>query len=179
MNTATFNLENDHIQILRLTDIMEIITTLGDPEVAHLQEVVDLIRNFADGMHHLKEENQLFPMMGKKGLSNEQGPVAVMLHEHEQGREYVRGMAEGIELYKQGDHSKLEVIFKNMIGYAELLRAHIYKENNILFRMADNLFTQDDQKSLLAEFDKIENPDQGDPHAKYVKRIEHLASIYL
>jgi hemerythrin-like domain-containing protein len=179
MNTATKNLENDHVQILRLTDIMEQITTLDDPQLAHLEEVVDLIRNFADGMHHLKEENHLFPLLGEKGMPNEQGPVAVMLHEHELGRQYVRGMVDGINGLKEGDPSGKAMIFKNMLGYAELLRAHIHKENNILFRMADDLFTDDDQQNLLSEFNKIENPVDGDKHGVFFIRIENLAAIYL
>jgi hemerythrin-like domain-containing protein len=179
MYTATNNLENDHVQILRLTDIMEQITILDEPQLAHLEEVVDLIRNFADGMHHLKEENHLFPLLGEKGLPKEQGPVAVMLHEHEQGREYVRGMVESIKGFQAGDPAKKEVIYKNMLGYADLLRAHIHKENNILFRMADGLFTKDDQHHLLNEFSKIENPELGDKHQTYFARIERLAGIYL
>jgi len=179
MNTAANNLENDHIYILRLTDVMKQLTSQEIPEIGHLKEVVDLIRNFADGMHHMKEENHLFPSMVSKGLPKEHGPVAVMLYEHEQGRQFVRGMVENIALYEQGNLSARDQIYKNMTGYAELLRNHIHKENNILFPMADNLFSQSENQNLLTEFDRIENPSEGVNHQVFIERIDRLAEIYL
>ena len=82
MNSATKNLENDHIYVMRLTDVMKAITRSETPDINHIESVIDIIRNFADGLHHAKEENLLFPALGKKGFSPQQGPVAVMLHEH-------------------------------------------------------------------------------------------------
>jgi hemerythrin-like domain-containing protein len=133
MNTATANLENDHVHILQLINVMERITQLKQVEVSHLESIVSLIRNYADGLHHAKEEKLLFPKMVEKGYSFEQGPIAVMLHDHEEGRNFVRGMAEHIALYKEGNISALDGVFSNMKGYIDLLRAHIAKENNVLF----------------------------------------------
>ena len=69
MITATANLENDHVHILKLIDVMERITQQSEINVAHLENIVDLIRNFADGLHHAKEEQMLFPKMVEKGFS--------------------------------------------------------------------------------------------------------------
>ena len=179
MMTATRNLENDHVHILLLTDIMVSVTQREVPDVRHLEEIVDLIRNFADGIHHIKEENQLFPALGKKAMPSQGGPVAVMLHEHEQGRGYVKGMMEHISLYKTGETSSPNKIYENIRAYAELLKSHIYKENNILFRMADNMLTGDEQLKMLDEFDKLENPEQGSRHGSFVERINNLAAIYI
>jgi len=179
MKTATENLENDHNYILQLTETMEKIAELEEPHVADLEEVVDLIRNFADGMHHTKEENFLFPLLGEKGFSREQGPVAVMLNEHTQGRNYVKGMIENISLHKEGDKTALGKVYANMSGYAELLRNHITKENNILFRMADNVFSEQEQQDLLTEFVKIENANLPAGRQSFISRIEKLAGNYL
>jgi len=179
MKTATENLENDHIYILQLTDVMERITILEEPHIADLEEIVDLIRNFADGMHHNKEENLLFPLMGEKGFSKEQGPVAVMLSEHVHGRNFVKGMTENISLLKEGDATALRKVYTNMLGYAELLRNHIAKENNILFRMADNVFSEQEHQGLLTEFRKIENANLTAGRQSYISRVEKLAGQYL
>jgi len=88
-------------------------------------------------------------------------------------------MADNILLYKQGEHSARDKIYRNMLGYAELLKNHIHKENNILFRMADNLFSEAEQENLLSEFGKIENPGSGAGHQAFLKRIDHLAKLYL
>ena len=49
-------------------------------------EALDFFRNFADGCHHAKEENLLFPRMKERGVPENGGPIGVMLAEHEQGR---------------------------------------------------------------------------------------------
>jgi len=180
MNTATKNLENDHGYILRLIDVMEVITKKGAPDVRDLETIVGLIRNYADGIHHEKEEQLLFPLMAEKGFSMEQGPVAVMLIDHAEGRGYVKGVREGIELYKNGQQGAISVIFRNMQGYIDLLRSHIDKENNILFRMADNVFSETDQQNLLKEFSRVEKGGSGENvRATYIAAIEELEGIYL
>ena len=180
MNTATQNLENDHKHILKLIDVMEAMVKLPEANVFHLEEVVELIRKFADGLHHAKEETLLFPLLAEKGFSMQQGPVAVMLMDHEQGRAYVKGIAENILLYKKGQLSALKQVYANMDGYADLLINHISKENNVLFRMADNVFTAENQQSLLAQFSLIDSGSTtGVTGHDYVNQIESLANQYL
>ncbi len=157
MNTATENLENDHVNILRLTDVMEKMIQVKSTNTEHFEKTVSLIKGYADGLHHAKEENLLFPLMVKRGYSAKQGPVAVMLNDHAQGREYVKGMVEGIAGYKRGNETALTKIYENMQGYIILLRNHIAKENNVLFRMADTALSEKDQQELLEEFAKVEN----------------------
>jgi hemerythrin-like domain-containing protein len=158
---------------------MEKITESAAPDVGHLELVVKIIREFADGLHHAKEEQLLFPLMVRKGFSNESGPVAVMLHDHEEGRNFVKGMAENISLFKQGQSSALPSIYSHMLGYADLLKNHIAKENNVLFRMADKAFTPAEQESLLLDFAKVElsAENQGNKN-DYIALIDNLASVY-
>jgi hemerythrin-like domain-containing protein len=176
---ATSNLENDHVYILKLCDVMERMAQVEKIDPAHLEIVVSLIRNFADGLHHKKEEDLLFPKMAEKGFSPEMGPVAVMLHEHEEGRNYVRGIAGNIELHKSGDKGAAEAVCSDLLGYAGLLKNHIAKENNILFRMADNALSEDEQQTLLEEFGKAEKSlAPGGSSSSYIAQIQELAKIY-
>lgn len=179
MNTATANLENDHVYILRLIDVMEQITQKPEANVDHLDAIVDLIRHFADGLHHAKEENFLFPKMVEKGYSFQQGPIAVMMHDHVLGRNFVKGIADNISSYKTGNKNALTAIYKNMSGYIELLRAHISKENNVLFRMADSALSAEEQQVLLNQFKKVENNAVcGGVVADCIVRIDNLAITY-
>lgn len=179
MNTATKNLEDDHVHILKLIDVMEHITHLESPEISHIDIIVDLIRNFADGLHHAKEENIFFPLLGERGFSPTQGPVAVMLHEHVEGRNYVKGIADNIKLYKEGNNAALREVFRNMTGYAELLRNHISKENNILFKMADNALSESDQRNLLTRFAEAEkNHARPEASPGYPQQVKELAAFY-
>ena len=180
MKTATQNLENDHIYILRLCDVMLAMVEKQSVDTSHFELVIDLIRKFADGTHHAKEEDLLFPLMGEKGFSSKQGPVAVMLHEHEQGRNFVKEASEGIQKLKDGDSEALQSIYKNISGYALLLQGHIDKENNILFRMADQAFSDEEQQNLLVQFTTIEsNTDEEFNPKNSIQKIDNLAAIYL
>lgn len=180
MKTATENLENDHIYILRLTDVIMAMIKNQSKEISHFEMVIDLIRNFADGLHHAKEENLLFPLLGEKGFSPEHGPVAVMLNEHTQGRDFVNGALIAIKEFKNGNQVELETIYENLGNYAFLLQNHISKENNILFRMADQVFSYEEQQMLLVQFDEVENNAGVDfNHVNSVQKINTLAEIYL
>lgn len=179
MNTATKNLEDDHVHILRLIDVMEYITRSENPDISHLESIVDIIRNFADGIHHAKEENLFFPFLAERGFSTTQGPVAVMLQEHMQGRNFLKGIADNITLYKNGNKEALNEIYRNMTGYAELLRNHIGKENNILFRMADRVLSESDHLNLLGKFEEAErNHVSTSGSEDYIERIQKLVSHY-
>lgn len=118
--------------------------------------------------------------MAERGFSLEQGPVAVMLNDHKEGRIYVKGMSEGTDRYKNGEQGAIALIFQNMQGYIELLRSHISKENNILFRMADNALSDRDNETLLQAFAEVErNNRSGIDPSGFIGSIEFLAKIYL
>lgn len=179
MKTSTQNLENDHIYVLKLIDVMRALTTSETPDAGHMENIIDIIRNFADGLHHAKEEELFFPALEKKGFSARQGPVAVMLHEHIQGRNFVKGMTENLDQYRNGNKEALKGVYQNMNGYAELLVNHISKENNILFRMADKVLSDEEQKRLLESFESIEqNRKEGMHVSDYIERIDGLALFY-
>lgn len=179
MYTATKSLEKDHENILRLIQVMEKIQLSIEPDVNHLETIVDLIRNYADGFHHAKEEELLFPLMAQRGFSTENGPVAVMLHEHTLGREYIKKTSVLITKYKAGDRTCLSEMYQNIQGYVDLLRSHIVKENTILFRMADRVLTDEDQKQLLKQFERVENSNLcGGVLQDCINAIEKLAKAY-
>ena len=158
---------------------MKAVTRFEFPDIERIENIIDIIRNFADGLHHAKEENLFFPALESKGFSAQQGPVAVMLHEHIQGRTFVKGIAENLELYKKGNKAAVTGIYQNMSGYADLLVSHITKENNVLFRMADNTLSENEQKNLLVQFEAIEQNRSSGTRAKdYIIRINDLALFY-
>jgi hemerythrin-like domain-containing protein len=156
MNKATQNLEDDHVYILELTDIMVEMAGLPALDPRQVEEVVDIIRNFADGLHHAKEEKLLFPLMVEKGFSLQAGPIAVMLSDHEQGRQYVKEMADGVVELKNGNPHSPEKIREAMLGYVELLQSHIAKENNVLFRMADQVMNTEEEAELFGRFKALD-----------------------
>jgi hemerythrin-like domain-containing protein len=117
------------------------------------------IRNFADGVHHRKEEGVLFIAMNQAGMPTQGSPIGVMLADHEQGREFTREMDSAAKKWDAGDASACHAVVHNAQGYAALLRQHIYKEDNILFPMAGRIIPVERQKAVDAEFERIQQED--------------------
>ena len=179
METATKNLENDHVYILRLIDVLEKMVLTISTELKHIELAVGLIRNYADGFHHAKEEKLLFPVLVKKGFSYDQGPIPVMLHDHAEARKFVQGMTKEIETIKNGDTSSFNILYENMQGYIDLLRAHIRKENNVLFPLADKKLSPEDQEELLMAFSAMEKTNYKPGMInRFITEIEGLEVIY-
>jgi hemerythrin-like domain-containing protein len=119
-------------------------------------EAVDFVRNYADLRHHGKEEALLFPALEQHGIRNEGGPVGVMLTEHVIGRQLVAELETAARKYEAGDDSARAQIASASRQYAQLLSAHIYKENNILFMMADQVLDSPAQTELRARFETVD-----------------------
>ena len=148
----------------------------GEVHAEAIGEMVDFFRNFVDRCHHAKEERHLFPALGAKGFPAESGPVAVMLHEHEQGRGAVRAISEALSGARSGDRRATDALADALIGYVELLRNHKFKENNVLFPMADRVLAEGEQATLAAQFDKVEAEEIGEGvHERYHELAHRLA----
>ena len=181
---ATQQLINEHEVILKMLEILGAATEkLENNEDVNLQDIesmIDFLRVFADKCHHRKEEALLFPALEKKGISNQGGPIGVMLNDHVQGRKFIQGMADGIEVYKADKTKGARKIAENALDYINLLSQHIAKENNVLFKMADNVLSPLDQQELLIQFDEAEEKELGpDVQKKYQELVSKLSDIYL
>ena len=181
--TPTEQLKEEHEAIKLTLRVIEKISQKIDAgekiDAKHLDMILEF-KVFADKCHHGKEEDVLFPAMVAVGIPKEGGPVGVMLQEHDVGRGFVRGMSDGIERYKKGDRSAPGIFASNARGYAELLAQHIYKEDNILYPMADSHIPEKRQREMLEEFEKIEQERIGaGKHEQFHKNLDLLKSVYL
>jgi len=138
---AIKTLRDEHRSFLRILSALEEyvarLTGEGAAEPADLARFVHLFREYVDVGHHEKEEGALFPALWAHGFAQGSGPTAVMLHEHETGRALVRALAElagRVAAWTEADRAQVAVIARR---YLALLEAHIEKENEILFRMAE------------------------------------------
>lgn len=130
----------------------------------YILSMLDFFRDFADKLHHAKEEVHLFEMLITKGMERKDSPVESMFMEHEKGREHVRKIREFLLTENPSEIS--EKLNKEMNAFVNLLRDHIDKENNMIFIMADNFITQDDDTALAEIYTKIEE-EQKDLFTKY------------
>lgn len=118
-------------------------------------KAIDFIRNYADKFHHAKEEDILFKALCGDSVEMHCNPTEQMLHEHELGRQYIKDLESAVGA---GDSQK--AVF-NAMGYGQLLEDHIFKEDNILYPMAEEVLPQPAQEQLADDFIRAEKENFG------------------
>lgn len=136
-------LVDEHKLILRMITLLERNaprTAAGDyTNWQFYLDGVDFIRNYADRFHHAKEEDVLFEALVTNGMPRANSPIAAMLMEHDQGRAYVGAMETAAREALAGKAGQETAIAENALAYAELLRGHIGKEDDILYPLAERV----------------------------------------
>jgi hemerythrin-like domain-containing protein len=175
---ATLSLSSDHRVIERVIAALEVAANrleAGDRvDPQFFLDAARFIAGFADGLHHRKEEGVLFEAMAANGMPTDGGPIAVMLYEHDQGRDFTLGMREAAERLAAGDESARRLVVDNARGYATLLRQHIFKEDNILFPMAGRVIPAAQQDAVFAAFERIERESGASGATEYLALAERL-----
>jgi hemerythrin-like domain-containing protein len=180
----TEQLTAEHRSILSMLEVFTCMAEqleAGEPiPPDHLEQGLTFIREFADHCHHGKEEDHLFTAMEAAGIPREGGPVAVMLYEHDQGREYVRNMATALEAYRAGNQEAGSTFSDNAHGYISLLKQHIHKEDHILYPIADQHLSADQQATLKSAFEQVDRQRfGGKTKEELIQILEELKAVYL
>jgi hemerythrin-like domain-containing protein len=175
-DSATALLGDEHRIIERVLAVLQKLTTKPvENALDDWKKALDFFSHFADKCHHFKEEQVLFPAMEEHGIPREGGPIGMMLMEHEEGRGYVRAMVAAIRLVETKNEVAKEILIEKAKAYLQLLREHIQKEDEILFRIADDVIPPDEQKALLRSFEEHEAKEIGEGvHEKYLRLVEEL-----
>ena len=123
----------------------------ADPIYARMEGVVALIREAES--HYVREENVLFPYIERHGITQ---PPAIMWMEHDQ----IRQMKKGVYAVVESARSLAPAAYGEQLGaaavsLAEMLAAHFFKENKILFTTAMRLIAADEWLEARAEFDEL------------------------
>ena len=178
---ATEILMNEHRvieQVLACLDAMaEDASARHAVDAASARDAIAFLRTFADGCHHLKEESRLFPALERCGLPPQAGPTAVMRHEHEVGRAFIRKMEEYATASEKGDPAAADRFAFEARSYVDLLREHIAKEEQVLFPMADRMLPAAVHDELLRGFASAEEHEMGEgTHETYLALADRLAA---
>jgi hemerythrin-like domain-containing protein len=180
---ATQQLKDEHwgvkVMLAILEQVCRQLEGTGNLNKEHFEEILGFLKVFVDRCHHGKEEDLLFPALEAAGVPKD-GPIKVMLQEHDLGRKYIRAMSDAFSGFTKGDKSVSQNIVENAKGYITLLRDHIEKENNVLFAMGDRLLSKNIQDELYEGFEKIEEERIGiGKHEELHHLLEKLSAIYL
>jgi len=140
-----------------------------------MRRALDFLLEFGDKMHNRKEENILFPLMAKRGLPTEGGPIGVMLMEHEAERNLLQKMTGEIPNLDRASREAKQYFKEKGLEYLKIRAEHIWKENDILYPMGRKVLTEEDAAYLLAEFNGADSLTYG-PNAKehYRQMVEEV-----
>ena len=154
MKTALQILSDEHQNILKVIDALlkecDSLKSGNKINKDFFKKIIDFIKGYADKFHHAKEEDILFVELCKDGVRMHCNPTQQMLHEHDLGRNFIKELEKGIE-----ENNKEEVV-ENAKGYAHLLQEHIFKEDNILYPMADESLSLSVKNDMLEKFQRVE-----------------------
>ncbi|GMV07058.1 MAG: hypothetical protein AMXMBFR53_33330 [Gemmatimonadota bacterium] len=157
--TPTGILRDQHAKILRVADVLEHLLLPGGADAPRdldaVEECATFIRLYADALHHGKEEDLLFAELHDRGMPIEEGPLAVMLWEHQQGRAHVRALLEALPGARGGDPRAVEAVRDAGLAYVSLIRGHINKENNVLFNWADQMIEAPACRRLCGDYEGV------------------------
>ncbi len=147
----------------------------GKQDKVQTGRAIDFLLEFGDKIHNIKEEQFLFPLMGKRGAPTEGGPIGVMLLEHDLERKLLLKMQMALDTLSTSSDDEKAVFVKEGLDYLTIRAEHIWKENDILYNMARQILTEDDFAYLLKEFQNSDLQHYGEEaSAKFTAMLEEV-----
>jgi hemerythrin-like domain-containing protein len=141
----------EHRAILRMLDVTHELAHLLEVGVDVPPDMLDAVAEFMRvfGDEHLrKEEQHLFPALGKRGVSLDGVAVDTLQHDHDQARRLLGKMSEAGTAYRAKRPKADRRWGRIATEYAVVMRRHIHKEQEIFYPAADNLLSADEKKHL-------------------------------
>ncbi len=167
-------LMRDHETTEKVFDAGEMAFAAGEPDPAMVKELIRYFVEYVDGCHNKKEENHLFPLLEERGIPRQGGPLAVMLQEHTQSKELLAKLKPLADTYVGGDDSVLGELSRTYGEYITLLKQHFWKENDILYPMAEQALSQPDADKVVEGIVATENALSPDTRSRYYELADDL-----
>jgi len=172
MNTPIQPLMKEHRLIekmlAQLTHELELIKEGIPPDIILLERSGDFLCNFADRIHHGKEDI-LFDRLESKGLSPMmRGMKKNLIREHKRFREATWVLRRALQSMRNGDERTLEIA-KTLAFITRFYSGHIQTEDGGFFIAMLELFSDEEMDEIMEEFEIF---DRGKDHQRYQKMIE-------
>ncbi|PYU86385.1 MAG: hemerythrin [Acidobacteria bacterium] len=149
-----------------------------EDERVTLRDYLTFLKGFADQCHHGKEEDILFATMASRGFPEETGPLAVLHLEHIMGRGYIGALASIAEGSRPLTREEREILRTHALAYIGLLRAHIQKEDNVLYPVAARVIPSSEMEKVAERFDDFEAREAPGRHDTLHTLAERLVETF-
>ncbi len=135
---------------------------------------VDFLLEFGDKIHNIKEELHLFPLLEAHGIPR-QGPIGVMLQEHEAERQLLAEMQPQLKGLGDSDDATRQSFVQKTLDYLQIRANHIWKENDVLYAMGRRVLNETHNEALLKAFGEIDRTHYGeDARARFVAMVDEM-----
>ena len=124
------------------------------------EKALVFLREFADQSHHFKEEYIMFGFLALKKDGAFDGPIGSLRFQHERCRACIDEISNSLDGYADRDDIATTRLLENLAAYISLLRRHIYQEEHIFFKMAEEELSKKEENILSVQFKK-ENQKMG------------------
>ncbi len=145
---------NEHELIAQVEDVIENLNNswIDDSEKYEkaITLLIDFFRDYADGHHHRKEEEVLFPAICDHPDFILQDIIDELEQHHEDFREYTKEIVVALE---EKDYKRSYDVLTN---YLQDLLDHIAVENDELFVLAETLLEEDELETIYFKFKDID-----------------------
>lgn len=144
-------------------------------EPTRMKRALDFLLEFGDGLHNAKEEEFLFPLLIERGVPKEQGPIGVMINEHDHERKLLADKLSKADALKDSGADERETFRRECREYLKMRAEHIWKENDVLYVMGRKLIGDEDNLALLQKFGKHNSEHYGENAIeKYTGMVEEM-----
>jgi len=180
MTNATEALEQEHRTIEKVLAVMarlqEQLDLNHDIDAEILRDLLQFMRIFCDQYHQAREESFLFPLLEERGIPATGCPIATLKSEHEKALHLVNELSESTAAYladRRAGKPNLKEALHNLVSF---FPGHIWKEDYLLFPMAEKVLSPSDQVMLLQQFDLAELDLGGRINEEFEALAENLST---
>jgi hemerythrin-like domain-containing protein len=131
------DLADEHRVISRTLDALEgfvaRVRASGEYDPQDFPRFVCFFREFAELVHHDKEEHLLFPAMGLKGYARGGAPIAYICEQHREERNIIQALQQLAVLRDPLGMAHCDQVVHLATQLIDFERAHMKKENELLY----------------------------------------------
>ncbi len=147
-------LMNEHEIITSAIDIaMKADSLIGKNDELYskvARNLLSFFRNYADNVHHKKEDNILFPEMIRKNEMMKEGVLKEMNENHHDFHDMINNAEQYLI---KGDYLRAQ---QQLHVYADALLDHIAVENEEVFQIAASIFDDNELETMYFRFIDID-----------------------
>lgn len=181
MSNFVDELRDDHRVIQQVVAGMSAVAELldsgrqVDPSV--LADLVQFLRVFADQCTLEKEEQHLFPLLASKASGSTRHELDSLEREHRSAKRLVAQLAKVAAVYMHNPEAVRYRVVDLLQQLAELYPAHIWKEDFLLFPLAQQSLSAYEQQDLHEKFEDVEREVGEDVHSGFGMLAKKLGAV--